>query len=219
MGVSSYTLAVVVVNLKIMLCTNNLTVMSTVCVWVMSIFSYFAFLSLLSYMGLSIRVFNELSDVGMKMYTSESFWMVLVLGVISAFLPGWAISKLRRQRSPEDFQIFQEVENGWRDGKSSENSNSNSSSSSRSGYVESMVRSPEFEQREMHEKHEQLPNIKRKLSDAIEEGCVPLRRRIMWRQVFSEVNANVVPNANTMQVAMSDNTQKLVVPPLQLPTS
>ena len=215
MGVLSYTLAVVVVNLKIMLCTNNLTAMSTVCVWVMSIFSYFAFLSLLSYMGLSISIFNELSDVGMKMYTSESFWMVLVLGVISAFLPGWAISKLQRQRSPEDFQIFQEVENGWRDGKSSKNSNS------RSNYVESMVGSPEFEQREMHE---QFPNIKRKLSDAIEEGCVPLRRRIMWRQVFSEVNANVVPNANTiakngMQVAMPDNTQKLVVPPLQLSTS
>ena len=215
MGVSSYTLAVVVVNLKIMLCTNNLTAMSTVCVWVMSIFSYFAFLSLLSYMGLSISIFNELSDVGMKMYTSASFWMVLVLGVISAFLPGWAISKLQRQRSPEDFQIFQEVENGWRDGKSSKNSNS------RSNYVESMVGSPEFEQREMHE---QFPNIKRKLSDAIEEGCVPLRRRIMWRQVFSEVNANVVPNANTiakngMQAAMPDNTQKLVVPPLQLSTS
>ena len=217
MGVSSYTLAVVVVNLKIMLCTNNLTVMSTLCVWVMSIFSYFAFLSLLSYMGLSISIFNELSDVGMKMYTSESFWMVLVLGVISAFLPGWAISKLQRQRSPEDFQIFQEVENGWRDGKSSKNSISNS----RPGYLESMVGSPEFEQREMHE---QFPTIKGKLSDAIEEGCVPLRRRIMLRQEFSDVNANVVPNANTcanngMQVAMSDNTQKRVVPPLQLSTS
>lgn len=187
---AAYTIAIVVVNLKIVTCTNSFTILSILVVWVVSVLSYFIFIPVISLMGMTIGSFNDLSDVGFKMYASASFWLVLLLGVVTAFLPDWTLSKLQRQCTPEDFQVCQEVEHGWREGVYSKNCGyvgpltrrSSQTSQERDSQESSMLELVPFPTKKVRPSH----------SDSEE---LPSRRRMTWREVLSEVDLEAISHA------------------------
>ncbi|MCO5602730.1 hypothetical protein L7F22_056867 [Adiantum nelumboides] len=194
LGVAAYTLCVVLVNLKIIFSTNSFTVLSIFVVWIVSILSYFIFLPVLSLMGQTIGSFNDLSDVGFKLYASASFWLLLLLGVVTAFLPDWTLAELLRQRTPNDYQICQEIEHGWRDGLYSQNP----------GFVGPLVRRPPQASEDRNTPDSALldlvsfPTRKVRPSQSESED-LPSRRRMTWREVLSEVELEAISRAEMEQ--------------------
>ncbi|KAH7298342.1 hypothetical protein KP509_25G038200 [Ceratopteris richardii] len=138
-------------------------------------------------MGETVRSLNDLSGVGVKLYASASFWLLLLLGVIAAFLPDWTLSKLLRQRAPEDYQIFQEMEHGWMDGVQSRDH----------GFVGPLPRRPSMvlQERDSHDaallELMAFPTNKVRPS-SLESDELPSRRRMTWREVLSDIDAEVV---------------------------
>ncbi|MCO5553195.1 hypothetical protein L7F22_006716 [Adiantum nelumboides] len=194
LGVAAYTLCVVLVNLKIIFSTNSFTVLSIFVVWIVSILSYFIFLPVISLMGQTIGSFNDLSDVGFKLYASASFWLLLLLGVVTAFLPDWTLAKLLRQRTPNDYQICQEIEHGWRDGLYSKNP----------GFVGPLARRPPQASEDRNTPDSALldlvsfPTRKVRPSQSESED-LPSRRRMTWREVLSEVELEAISRAEMEQ--------------------
>eukprot|EP01018_Ginkgo_biloba_P029568 Gb_20745 [translate_table: standard] len=117
-GITAYSLAVVIVNLKVAIRMNSFIWISHVVLWVVSIFLWFLAIVALSYIWQFTHTFPELSELGTRLYSSPRFWLVMILGSVTAFIPDFAVAVFRWYMAPSDFQIMQEMEHGWKKGVS-----------------------------------------------------------------------------------------------------
>ncbi|KAL2613362.1 hypothetical protein R1flu_025054 [Riccia fluitans] len=115
LGVTTYTMAIFIVNLKQFSRMHNLTVIHFVSL-IFSTWSWVLLFATLPLMDFSLKEMPAIASVGQELACCATFWLLLILCPVSAFLPVGSLGIFRTRYAPDDAEVMREIEHGWIDG-------------------------------------------------------------------------------------------------------